>query len=371
MQRRLAGSWLKRAGAVSLEDGERLTLGRCPRSLFGALLACFLVLLPASAHSESARVVVLDGPDSDELGRELSARVRGELRAAGFEVLVLTLPSGVPPSLATETAARHLTPAAVLAVRRIQDAPAANALAEVWISEGGGPADGRLVPLSGSDESHAIAKFGVQVAELVKARLAELAVTGPAGHSAVPAAPPPDPAQSSLRWTAGAAIGALADVAGGTALFPLVRFGMLLEPNEGPVYWELRSTLGAFGTDVIVSDGALRAAVQQAFGSADFVVRFRTSVPVEPAVLIGAGAFSANVRGVAPAGYEARAQRVWAALGTIGGGLMFEPVDWLRWTLEAQALAITPGTVVRLADREQAARAEWQFLFSSGITGVF
>src|SRR5690606_9644686 len=77
------------------------------------VFALCLVVWPAfGGAAPLPRVVLFDRPDSDELGLELSARLRGELRAAGFDVVVLALAEGTtrPP----HAAARELEPAALI-----------------------------------------------------------------------------------------------------------------------------------------------------------------------------------------------------------------------------------------------------------------
>src|SRR5690606_28140581 len=103
MWRLLARSSPKRAAGRG-PDGAR------PRSLFvwGIVIAVVAWVSPAAAST----VVLLEHLRSDEPGLELSARVRGELHAAGFQVVVLALPEHLPTDQAAARVARDLDPAA-------------------------------------------------------------------------------------------------------------------------------------------------------------------------------------------------------------------------------------------------------------------
>lgn len=344
------------------------------------VLALCIVLWPAFGRGAPLpRVVLLDRPDSDEVGLELSARLRGELRAAGFDVVVLALAEGT--ARAPQAALRELEPAAVLVVGKSEDPESGLPIAEIRLAISGTPNEHvQRATLPRADPSPAIAKFAVQAAELVKARLAELTITvprSPAEDTPLDAGASFEPSTSratdgpALRATFGAALGALTDLAAGdTVLLPLLRAGVLFH-RANATDFELRVTAGATGNGVGVGEGDLRAELRPAFGSLEAVVRFDTGGPLEPSLTVGGGAHTLVARGLAPEGYVTRSRRAWSALGTAGLGLSYTPVSWLRWTAEGQALAVVPPTIVRLAGRDLPERGAWLVLVSSGIAGVF
>jgi hypothetical protein len=339
-----------------------------------------------------ARVVLFDRPDLDDLGLELSARVRGELRAAGFEVVVLALPNQMEPEEAAEQVARDLEPAAVLVLRKSREPATDGPVVELWLSDRRpGSTQRERVELPAAEPSAGVARLAVQIAELVKARLAELSVLPPEPREVPRVKPEPpkeraarvDPgdnvgpveygsaARSEARWILGAAVGALADLsARDTSLLPLLRAGVAFRSPAVPFGVELRATLGAFGGAVSIADGPVRAELEQGLGSLELGLRFATGIPVEPAIFLGGGAYTLRARGIAPEGYRVRSERMWSGLGSAGAGFAYTPVRWLRWHVDAQLLAATSATVV-LADREQPERGPWFGLVSSGIAGVF
>jgi hypothetical protein len=363
---------------------------------FRAGLGLLVGLLAWTAHALAdtpARVVLFDRPDSDELGLELSARVRGELRAAGFEVVVLALPNQMEPEEAAERVARDLEPAAVLVLRKSREPATDSAVVELWLSDRRpGSTQRERVELPATEPSAGVARLAVQVAELVKARLAELSVLPPEPREVRPAKPePPEPraeridpgdnvapvehddsaTPSEARWILGVDVGALADLsARDTALLPLLRAGVVFRSPVVPFGVELRATLGAFGGGVSIADGPVRAELEQGLGTLELGLRFATGVPVEPAIFLGGGAYTLRARGIAPEGYATSSERMWSALGSAGAGFAYTPVRWLRWHVDAQLIAATTATVV-LAEREQPERGPWFGLVSSGLAGVF
>lgn len=370
MQRRLARSSRKRT-AVPRTEGRALW----------AILACFLLLTLGSgalAADALPRVVLLDHPDTDELGLELSARVRGELQAAGFEVVVLALPSDVPPGNAAETIARDLDPAAVLVVRKSLEITTGAPIVELWISDRRlDQARGQRLPLSEMEPSASIAKIAVQAADLVRARLAELSVSGahleplPLPLPDPDSAAQPGPPREGTRFSVGLGVGALADFsAGDVALTPLLSASLRLGALSASPAVELRATLGAFGSRVDDADGPLRAEIQQSLGWLEAGLGWRAG-PIEPAVFLGGGAYSLEVRGVAPEGYSVSERRSWAAMGAAGAGLAYAPARWFRFRLDARLLAATPGVAVSLAQRDQPERGTWLGLVSFGVAGAF
>ncbi|HEX6767587.1 MAG TPA: hypothetical protein VF103_18940, partial [Polyangiaceae bacterium] len=62
------------------------------------------------------RVVLLEQPNTDEASTEVLVRVRGELTAAGFEVVLLPSTVEGDPAVVSETSAPELHPAAVILV---------------------------------------------------------------------------------------------------------------------------------------------------------------------------------------------------------------------------------------------------------------
>ena len=91
-------------------------LARAVAAVLG--LALSLTMSPARAEP-THRVLLLTGPNEGAplSDSELLTRLRAELSAAGFEVIVVPATSGESPKSQVETAGRELNPAAVVLVR--------------------------------------------------------------------------------------------------------------------------------------------------------------------------------------------------------------------------------------------------------------
>src|SRR5262245_17371868 len=151
-------------------------------------LALLFVLTPVVALAEYRhRVVLLEQPNTDEASTEVLARLRGELTAAGFELVLLPAPEGDPDKV-SETTARELSPAAVILVLERPADDTEPRRIELWLSD-------RLshrtfvqsLPIDPDDAGRGYRRLAVQSVELLKARLAELMLTKPPE----PVKPPP------------------------------------------------------------------------------------------------------------------------------------------------------------------------------------
>jgi hypothetical protein len=88
-----------------------------------------LALFSADARSEPARVVLASPAAADEVVAEVATRVRAELVAAAFDVVVVTLAPGANPREQVEAASLEPRPIATLAIVRLDDRPAV----DVWV----------------------------------------------------------------------------------------------------------------------------------------------------------------------------------------------------------------------------------------------
>ena len=179
---------------------------RAPR--FAPLAACLAALVtsfaPGAAAEYRHRVVLLERGQGSEADHEITTRVRAELGAAGFEVILLEA-AEPDPKQAVEAAGRELHPASVLLVERLAasvDEPSKDSGTELWLADRmlrktvvlrlkaePTPAAGE----AGDARSRRAARIAVQAVELVKARLAELSLTRERETRAAPAAPVPRP----------------------------------------------------------------------------------------------------------------------------------------------------------------------------------
>ena len=146
---------------------------------------------PAGATSSNRVVLLATENEQDLTALELLARVRGELHAAELEVILQSVPADADLRITVESSAPELSPAAVIGVRYLRPVPPQAAGAEVWISDRLASTTLMQVVRLGAEQGDPAARLAVQVAEVLKARLALLWV------KPEPPKPPPRVAPAS------------------------------------------------------------------------------------------------------------------------------------------------------------------------------
>jgi hypothetical protein len=323
------------------------------------------------------RVLLLEHETEDDAGREITTRVRGELSAAGFEVVVMPI-ADEDPQQAVESAGHELHPASVLLVERLvsnRSGRAQEASAELWL------ADRMLrktvvLRLKPEAEAHGTpaARIAVQAVELVKARLAELALTrereptppAPAVVPPPPAAPPARGAHPNLTLGVGMLEG-FQD--GQQALTPVLRLGIVL-----PERWtgetlavDVRGGFVGLGRSsrIVRDPGAVT--LRHTIVGLDLVARFLPNRRAQPFVSLGAGLLALDVAGDAPDPYRNASSRTLSGLVNASGGLWLQPLPGLGLVLEGQLLDAWSKTVVRIAGEDAAEVAAPLLLVSGGL----
>jgi hypothetical protein len=365
-----------------------MSLGAALRRLI-AVGAVAVWLAPAAARGEQRdRVVLLEPAQSDDVLVEILARVRGELSAAGYEVIVLPAAYEADPKVAVETAGSDLSPAAVLLVHRGNaDDPAR--ITELWVSDRlANRTSVQRVKVDDSQPSRGATRLAVSAVELLKARLAELAVARrpspeppPAPPPSLPARPkprPPEPERAERRGTGlslQVGAGLLQGFRGlGRAYLPVGRLGLSLPESwlgGAPLTLDLRGSIGAPGSEYVVEQEPASASVHQAFGSLDLVVRFVPTSVVQPLLSLGSGAYAVDVQGDAPREYGRHGERTWSGISSVGAGIWAEPFSGVACVAEGQLMAAWSKTIVRLREEEVAEAGAPMLLLSAGVMAVF
>ncbi len=159
-----------------------------------------LLSLASSAFADYRhRVVLLEPAVDSDIEAEVLARVRGELEAAGFELYVMPVDAETDPKIAVESSARDLHPAAVLLVEQEVAEGSGTHTAELWVSDRSLQRTFvQRLRVEAGNASRGASWLAVQALELVRARLAELSVSGrtepaPSRLRERPAPPPPAP----------------------------------------------------------------------------------------------------------------------------------------------------------------------------------
>jgi hypothetical protein len=353
-----------------------------------APLACGLaallssIALPAAAQHRH-RVVVLDRGGDDGTDREITTRVRAELGAAGFEVILLEA-SATDPKLAVEGAGRELHPASVLLVEPQETGT------ELWLADRmlRKTVVLRLKPDAAAStadpataRSQRAARIAVQAVELVKARLAELSLTreretapAPKPVAPPPPAPPPAPEPRGARPNLTAALGLLQGLQGGQqALTPVLRLGVTLpERWTGDVLSvDVRGGFVGLGQAARVTHGPGSASLRHTAAGLDLVMRFLPKRSVQPFVSLGGGLLALDVAGEAPEPYRNDSARTLSGLVTASGGLWLKPTSHVGLALEGQLMSAWSKTVVRIAGEDAAEVAAPLLLLSAGLMAEF
>jgi len=352
------------------------------RGRLGRLLICAaLSVVSTSAQAEyRRRVLLLEHSSEDDSGREIITRIRGELSAAGFEVVVLPS-SDADPQRAVESAGRELHPASVLLVERPpagDNGKRREAGTELWL------ADRMLrktvvLKLASAEEPQAgqAARIAVQAVELVKARLAELAVTrasepAPAAAAAAPLDEPRVDARSErgLHPNLTLGLGVLEGFQKGQqALTPLLRLGMTLpERWTGDVLAiDARGSFVGLGRAARIVHGPGAATLRHTIVGLDAVVRFLPHRHVQPFLSLGAGMLVLDVAGDAPDPFRNASSRTVSGLVSASGGFWLQPVAGFGLVLEGQLLDAWSKTVVRIVGENAAEVAAPLLLLSGGL----
>ncbi|HEX6245310.1 MAG TPA: hypothetical protein VFZ61_30520 [Polyangiales bacterium] len=360
--------------------------------LWGALLFGWLGLGVRAVRAEQAKLVLVLAPErADEALTEVTARVRGELAAAGFRVLTREPPSGVSPLHAVEHTGLELAPSAVLWIVTAAAHSAEHPKLEIWLSDRllGNVSMARLGAAPGRpSDANALA---VQAVELLRARLSELRVgpeEPPADESwveqpseAPPPPPPPvapDRAASEPRRVYGglsAGLGVVFDSGNlEPALLPLVSCAIsVAEPRPGdlPLAVDLRLTGAGFGSSQEFSIEQGSARVAQAFGEGSVALRWVPRAPIEPWLSAGVGVYTVGVEGSAEAPYQSRTDRAWAALGSVGLGVRTRPWAHLSLGVAGELMGVPSRTAVRVTEQQVALAGGGMWLLRAELMGVF
>lgn len=362
----------------------------------------------SAARADRARSALVLAPRSaDPALIEVTARVRGELSAAGFQVFTREAPVQLSPRRAVESAGADLQPSAVLWIIAGERHTAAAPQLEIWLSDRllGRVSMARLSSAAADSETPKL--LAVQAVELLRARLSELRVgtsaDAPVDASkaadwveqapevkqqpvpeararSIDAVPDRSPAPVEHRFGVSAGVGYL--FGSGSldgALLPAIGVSASFgapgarrdAPARGPLRLDLRLSAAGFGAPQSVHAEQGSVEVDQAFGTLSAALRFVTAVPIEPLLSLGAGVYMLGARGFAQPPYEAHHERYWAPLGSVGIGLRSRPFAHLSLLGSAELLAAGSHAELRIAGADVARAGGAMWLVRAELQGVF
>lgn len=357
------------------------------------LVMLFGLASTAALADDRHRVIVLEPSQADATG-EVRARLRGELEAAGFDVVVSIVRPGDDPQKVGEGMASELRAAAVLYVleRPVPasttasppEAPPEPIAAEIWISDRNLSRSFVLnFELDANDPGRVYSRMAVQAVEVLKANLAQLSVKreepAPEPPVSPPTAPLPRPHPEPPRRGIGASIHAGGGLLQGfqgvdTAWTPVLRLGVSLPPEwlgNGPLTLDLLGTAAFFGEESSIQAAEGTAHIRQSLAAFEVWGRFSRNRAVQPFFSVSTGAYRTEVNGESPDPTLEQSSETWSLSSGLGTGLWSQPVTGLAFIAEGQALLAWAPTVVRIAEQEVATAGSPILLITLSVAGVF
>jgi hypothetical protein len=327
------------------------------------------VAVEAVGSPPTGRVQLLQSSMTSPRARRCLTRIREELAAGGFDVVINEFGADNDALWSSESAGPRDSLATITLVGNPDDGAA-----ELWIVDGGRgerAAIRRLLLPAGAG-THEEEVLAVRTLEFLRARALELAQAGP---------PPPAQAAAPIKETVSPSLPPPATAPPEEAL-PAARVALelgagLLESSRalGPAYvpflgvrtsWlsvlEVRLSVAAFGSRPRVTSQERSAAVRQSFGLLEVRAAFRRGHIVRPCVGIGGGALLVQVDGAGNAAYDGLRGQQWAGFIDAGGGLTFVLGHRLALSLEGHVHVATPYPVIQFAGAEAARLGRPAFL---------
>jgi hypothetical protein len=347
------------------------------RALWRFLLAFAVIAswaLPSGAASSNRVVLLTTENEQDLTVLELLARVRGELHAAELDVVVSPVPADADLRVAVESSTSEISPAAVIAVRYLRPVTTEPAGAEVWISDRLANTTLMQVVRLNAPQAEPAARLAVQVAEVLKARLALLWVK-PAAPPPPRAAPPPVPQAPTPTPRGGFLLGLGLEFArhssgSVSSWLPALQVGYEpLASSWSTPCFRLSAAFTPTETSIERTSGA--AHIKQTLLVAQAVLRFLPRAPVQPLLSAGMGVFGARVRGETEAPYTSSTTTTWSAATTFGTGLWIQPTGNVGWLLEAQGLAAWSATEVHVEQERVATLGFPAFLLGTSVVARY
>lgn len=368
----------------------------CSRAWWSLLfwLMVLVAAVPAAARDEHQhRVVVLEPAAPDEQV-EMRARLRGELQAAGFEVIVLTLSSGEDPRATGEKRARELQATAVLYVTQPSsrtESSTAAPRAEIWI------ADRQLrrsfvlqFDPERNDGERSYAGVAVHAVELLKANLAELSIAAEEESATVAPSPAQPiasaaPAPRGSPDAGGQRVGIGLSLHAGVAVLqgfqglgpiwtPMLRLGASLPSRwfgDAPFTLDVLAQGAFYGGEARVEGREGAAVVSQSSAALELWARFVPTEVAQPLLTVSVGAYRARVEGDSTDASRERSADTWSLSNGVGAGLWMQPAANLAVVAQGEVLVVWERTELRVAD-QYVGTAGWpMLLLSLGVAGVF
>jgi hypothetical protein len=328
--------------------------------LFAVLALCILSSPGPARAGEPVLVLLLRPIQAGQILTEAILRIKSELLAGGFEVVVADVDGaelGPDPRALMERAGQALAPSATIGIVGDLD----QGSAELWVVDRitGKTVIQRLEVQTSSDR-RIPEVLAIRAQELLRASLVGFLLAENRPNPTIAAPPPQVPRwvkqgmESRLQpWTLGLDLGA--SMFGGwggvgPALAPIARLRVALDGR----FWTRVTGLG-LGTRPRVGDAAIgSASVSRNLLLFEFAAWLRPGRPVRPLFSLGFGAQRIAVEGTASLPYQGQSNARWFAVGDVGTGVALRLQAHWEVQLEAHALFSAPRPAIRFFDAEVA-----------------
>lgn len=345
-----------------------------------------------ASGAERSRVALVRAGQGDALLAEATTRLEAELRALGFEVVLVDPTEG---DARASVEAAHLSPPPIATLALSHEGPAA--AADVWVADAlTSKTSVRRIDVKDVSRERAPSVLAVRAVELLRASLLEAAArerareerreepepeskaTGPRRPVPLPSdverfiapdEPAADPGlrvdatRTSLRGELGVA--ALTSLSGSSPAFgPLLRIGYGSDRLSG----RIGIIAPAFGAGV---DGAAGSAkVRQETAVFELVTTLPPSSRFIAVLSAGAGVHHARVDGAARAPFTADGGDSWGFLGVAGAGAGVRLGRTSGLLFDVHALFRAPSLTVKIGDESFASRTP-ELAATAGIWEAF
>jgi hypothetical protein len=345
-----------------------------------ASLFSFAALSGKEALAQGApapTVVLLSLTKSDDVTTEAMARVKGELKAAGFDVAIVPF-SGGDARRDLEAAGRELNAIAAFAIF-VRPFEGGTSVAEIWVSD---RIRQKIViqnaVLHETDRGRGSEILAVRAVELLKANLADFwapAASPPPAPPPPPSPPPTPPAPESEHKPRPPFASGLGAGLGVGILESFGAMGATWSPNVAVSYgWprglSVRATFAGLGPAAVFTASNGSADVEQELALLEIVKTWWPGSALVPLVSVGSGAQHVHVAGTGNPPYQGHTSDRWSLVTTVGAGIAIPIVSTLSILVQARALAAWPSAVVQVVGADVARVGAPSLLADGGLFGT-
>lgn len=332
---------------------------RTPWLGLAALVPFFFSVTVSAAGRASDPVIVLEPTNASEKTREALRRIRDELTADRFDVVVAAASTAAEPGAMIEAAPQGADRGAIIV---LFGDPATGQTELCVVRRGNGRTAVRRAVIVGDPETMP-ERLSSRVLELLRATALELSIDDGAGPArpAVPDPPAPSESPAGPASPPGSEEPAVLAVDAGMAVIQNVEGPPpLLVPigrvRLGFTSWlHARFSAAGLGTRPEVETSYGSATVSQSFLLLEVGTVLRPDELIRPMWSVGSGVLHVNIDGTGTSPYVGESAEEWLAAIDVGLGLALAFRSRSAAVVELHTLVALPHPVIRFADTNAAA----------------